>query len=152
MQAFDRGLALPEERVELMFDLGGPPAEVSAAELADDAQVCNCNGVTKGTIAACVQGGCKTVGGVMDKTRAGKGCGTCKGLVAQIVEWAAGGEVEEDPAASWYVPGVPMPKPELMDAIREHGAALGLRRSSPSSRPAARRTPRARWASPRCSR
>jgi nitrite reductase (NADH) large subunit len=58
MQAFDRGLALPEERVELMFDLGGPPAEVSAAELADDAQVCNCNGVTKGTIAACVHDGC----------------------------------------------------------------------------------------------
>ncbi|MEV7628879.1 nitrite reductase large subunit NirB [Actinoplanes sp. NPDC089786] len=120
MQAFDRGLALPEERAELMFDLGGPPAEVSPAEMADDEQVCNCNGVTKGTIAACVQGGCKTVNGVMDKTKAGKGCGTCKGLVAQIVEWAAGGEVEEDPAASWYVPGVPMPKPELMRAIREH--------------------------------
>ncbi|MEU4219000.1 nitrite reductase large subunit NirB [Actinoplanes sp. NPDC026623] len=121
MQAFDRGLALPEDRVELMFDLGGPPAEVSAAELADDAQVCNCNGVTKGTIADTVHGGCKTVSGVMDKTRAGKGCGTCKGLVAQIVEWAAGGTVEEDPAASWYVPGVPMPKPELMAAIRQYG-------------------------------
>jgi nitrite reductase (NADH) large subunit len=120
MQAFDRGLALPEERVELMFDLGGPPAEVSAAELADDAQVCNCNGVTKGTIAACVHDGCKTVSGVMDKTRAGKGCGTCKGLVTQIVDWAAGGAVEEDPKASWYVPGVPMPKPELMAAIRQY--------------------------------
>jgi nitrite reductase [NAD(P)H] large subunit len=120
MQAFDRGLALPEDRVELMFDLGGPPAEVSAAELADDAQVCNCNGVSKGAIKKCVDDGCKTVGGVMDKTRAGKGCGTCKGLVAQIVEWAAGGEVEEDPAASWYVSGVPMPKPELMDAIRRY--------------------------------
>jgi nitrite reductase (NADH) large subunit len=120
MQAFDRGLALPEDRAELMFDLGGPPAEVSAADLDDGAQVCNCNGVTKGTIAGCVRDGCRTVGGVMDKTRAGKGCGTCKGLVAQIVEWAAGGEVEEDPAASWYVPGVPMPKPELMAAIRTH--------------------------------
>jgi nitrite reductase (NADH) large subunit len=120
MQAFDRGLALPEDRVELMFDLGGPPAEVSAAELADDAQVCNCNGVTKGVLKKCVEDGCRTVNGVMDKTRAGKGCGTCKGLVAQIVEWAAGGEVEEDPKASWYVPGVPMPKPELMDAIRRY--------------------------------
>ncbi|MFC4534195.1 nitrite reductase large subunit NirB [Sphaerisporangium dianthi] len=120
MQAFDRGLPLPEERMELLFDLGAPSAEVSAAELADDAQVCNCNGVTKGMITACVGDGCKTVTGVMDKTRAGRGCGTCKGLVAQIVEWAAGGAVEEDPAASWYVPGVPMPKPELMRAIREH--------------------------------
>jgi len=121
MQAFDRGLALPEERAELMFDLGGPPAEVGAADMPDDEQVCNCNGVAKGTLVAAVQGGCRTVRGVMDKTRAGKGCGTCKSVVQRIVEWAAGGEVEEDPAASWYVPGVPMPKPELMEAIRTHG-------------------------------
>jgi nitrite reductase (NADH) large subunit len=121
MQAFDRGLPLPEERVSLLFDLGGPPAEVSAAELDPHAQVCNCNGVDKQTLVDTVRGGCKTVNGVMDKTRAGKGCGTCKGLVRQIVEWAAGGDVEEDPAASWYVPGVPMPKPELMAAIRTHG-------------------------------
>ena len=53
-QAFDRGLPLPEERVELMFDLGGPSEEVGAAELADDAQVCNCNGVSKKAIVDCV--------------------------------------------------------------------------------------------------
>ena len=34
---------------------------MSAAELADDAQVCNCNGVTKGTIAETVHGGSMTV-------------------------------------------------------------------------------------------
>ncbi|MCY1140909.1 nitrite reductase large subunit NirB [Actinoplanes sp. Pm04-4] len=120
MQAFDRGLALPEERAELMFDLGGPAGEVKVDEMADDEQVCNCNGVSKGAICGVVQGGCKTVTGVMDKTRAGKGCGTCKPLVQRIVEWAAGGEVEEDPAASYYVPGIPMPKPELIEAIRLH--------------------------------
>ncbi|MGK5681466.1 nitrite reductase large subunit NirB [Actinoplanes sp. URMC 104] len=120
MQAFDRGLALPEDRAELMFDLGGPAGEVKVEDMADDEQVCNCNGVSKGAICGVVQGGCKTVTGVMDKTRAGKGCGTCKPLVQRIVEWAAGGEVEEDPAASWYVPGIPMPKPELMNAIRVH--------------------------------
>jgi len=118
-QAFDRGLALPQERVELMFDLGAPPAAVSAAELGDDVQICNCNGVTKHALVEAVNGGAKTVTGVMDATRAGKGCGSCKGLVAQIVDWAAGGAVEEDPAANWYVPGVPMPKSELMAAIRE---------------------------------
>jgi nitrite reductase (NADH) large subunit len=120
IQAFDRGTALPEERAGLMFDLGGPAGEESPAEMADDTQVCNCNGVSKGAICGVVEQGCKTVGGVMDKTRAGKGCGTCKPLVQRIVEWAAGGEVEEDPAASWYVPGVPMPKPELMAAIRRY--------------------------------
>jgi nitrite reductase (NADH) large subunit len=57
----------------------------------------------------------------MDATRAGKGCGSCRPLVARIVEWAAGGEVAEDPAASWYVPGIPLAKPELMAAIAERG-------------------------------
>lgn len=121
VQAFDRGLALPKERVEMLFDLGAPSADVSAAELGDDVQVCNCNGVTKRALVGTVQGGVKTLTGVMDATRAGKGCGSCKGLVAQIVEWAADGKVEDDPAASWYVPGVPMPKAELMAVIREHG-------------------------------
>jgi nitrite reductase (NADH) large subunit len=117
-QAFDRGLPLPEDRVELLFDLGGPSAEVGVAELADDAQICNCNGVCKSTIVETVKGGCKTVSGVMDKTRAGKGCGSCKPLVAELVQYAAGGAVEEDPSAHYYVPGIPMDKPSLVDAIR----------------------------------
>jgi nitrite reductase (NADH) large subunit len=118
MQAFDRGLPLPEERVRLFFDLGTLPAEVSAAELDGTAQVCNCNGVSKAMLVSAVRGGTRTVTGVMDATHAGKGCGSCKPLVAQIVEWAAGGTAEEDPAADWYVPGIPMSKAELMAAIR----------------------------------
>ncbi|AEV83464.1 nitrite reductase [Actinoplanes sp. SE50] len=121
IQAFESGVRLPEERAELIFDIGGPAGEVPPAEMADDAQVCNCNGVSKGAICGVVAGGCATVSGVMDRTRAGKGCGTCKPLVQRIVEWANGGAAEEDPAASWYVPGVPMPKPELMAAIRGFG-------------------------------
>ncbi|MEU7905783.1 nitrite reductase large subunit NirB [Actinoplanes sp. NPDC049118] len=118
VQAFDRGSPLPEERIRLLFDLGAPDAETTTAELADLAQVCNCNGVTKRDIVDVVQAGVRTVGGVADATRAGKGCGSCRTLVAQIVEWAAGGEVEEDESASWYVPGIPLAKPELMTTIR----------------------------------
>ena len=114
MQAFDRGLPLPQERLEMLFNLGTPAAEVGVSELADEAQVCNCNGVTKGALVACVESGTKSVAGVMDKTRAGKGCGSCKTMVCQIVELAAGGAVVVDPSANWYVPGVPMDKPELM--------------------------------------
>jgi nitrite reductase (NADH) large subunit len=117
-QAFDRGLPLPEERVELLFDLGGPAAKVGAAELANDAQICNCNGVCKSVIVDTVKGGCKTVSGVMEATRAGKGCGSCKGLVAQLVEYAADGAIEEDPSAHYYVLGIPMDKPTLVQAIR----------------------------------
>jgi nitrite reductase (NADH) large subunit len=121
IQAFERGLDLPDERAALLFDLGGEPAGVSPAEMPDDTQICNCNGVSKSTIRGAVAGGCRTIGGVMDRTRAGKGCGTCKPLVAQLVSWAAGGELAEDPAASYYVPGVPMPKPELMRAVLQRG-------------------------------
>ncbi|WP_193047397.1 nitrite reductase large subunit NirB [Mycolicibacterium baixiangningiae] len=118
-QAFDSGLPLPDERVSLMFDIGTPGVEVGVAELADDAQVCNCNGVSKGALAACVRDGETSVSGVMAKTKAGKGCGSCKQLVGQIVEWAAGGAVSEDPSASWYVPGIPYDKQTLIRHIRD---------------------------------
>ncbi|WP_299957583.1 nitrite reductase large subunit NirB [uncultured Modestobacter sp.] len=118
-QAFDRGTPLPEERIRLLVDLSDGAAEVGVAELPGESQVCNCNGVTKQAICDTVAGGCASVGGVMDATRAGKGCGSCKGLVQQIVEWAAGGDVVEDPSASWYVPGIPLAKPALIAAIRE---------------------------------
>lgn len=123
MQAFDRGLPLPPERVSLMFDIGGAPDQATgAAESSDDAQVCNCNGVDKSAIVRCVRDGQTSLEGVMSATRAGKGCGSCKGLVAQIVEWAAseaGAAISHDAAANWYVPGIPYEKPELMRRIRE---------------------------------
>ena len=118
-QAFDSGLPLPDERVSLMFDIGTPDVGVGVAELADDAQVCNCNGVSKADLVGCVRDGVTSLPGVMAKTKAGKGCGSCKQLVGQVVEWAAGGAVTEDPSASWYVPAVPYDKPTLMTHIRE---------------------------------
>ncbi|GAB6900670.1 nitrite reductase large subunit NirB [Kineosporia succinea] len=119
LQAFDRGLPLPEERVGLLFDLGTAAAEPSVDELPDDTQVCNCNGVSKGALVKAVADGCKTVPAVMDCTRAGKGCGSCKSLVTKIVEWAAGDDMRVDPAEHYYVPGIPLAKPELMTAITE---------------------------------
>lgn len=118
-QAFDSGLPLPDERVSLLFDIGTPDVGVGVAELADDAQVCNCNGVSKGALVSCVRAGEASVSGVMAKTKAGKGCGSCKELVGQVVDWAAGGAVTEDPSASWYVPGVPYDKATLMRHIRD---------------------------------
>ncbi|OZE94423.1 nitrite reductase large subunit NirB [Rhodococcoides fascians] len=118
-QAFDEKVPLPDERISMLFDMGTPTAATGAAELADDVQVCNCNGVTKGAIVACVHAGAKSMGDVTAATRAGKGCGSCKGLVADILACAAGGAVEADPAADWYVPCIPLSKPALIDVIRE---------------------------------
>lgn len=117
-QAFDEKVALPAERISMLFDMGTPSAAVGAAELSDDTAVCNCNGVTKGAIVASVRGGARSVGEVVAATRAGKGCGSCKGLVADIVSFAADGDLAEDVSANWYVPCIPMTKPELLGAIR----------------------------------
>ncbi|GAA4784315.1 NADPH-nitrite reductase [Actinomycetospora chlora] len=120
-QAFDSRSALPEERVKLLFDLGSAGDDTSAADLPDDTQICNCNGVSKGDLVACVHDGAETVSACMAATRAGKGCGSCKGLVKEVVEAALGGEGAEDPADSYYVPGIPLDKPTLMAEIRARG-------------------------------
>jgi nitrite reductase (NADH) large subunit len=120
-QAFDQRVPLPDERIKLLFDIGAPPPELGAVELADEAQVCNCNGVSKGQLVACVRDGQRTVSGVMAATRAGKGCGSCEDLVADIVTAALGGDLQEDPTENYYVPCIPMDKPQLMAEIRKRG-------------------------------
>lgn len=117
-QAFADKADLPEERISMLFDMGAPSAATGAAELSDDAQVCNCNGVTKGQIVACVEAGATSLAEVVAKTRAGKGCGSCKGLVADIVSCAAGGALTADPAADYYVPCIPLTKAQLISEIK----------------------------------
>jgi nitrite reductase (NADH) large subunit len=118
MQAFDRDSPLPEERLSLLFDLGTPSEKVTLDEMPAGAQVCNCNGVSKAAIGACVAGGARTATAVMNATRAGKGCGSCKALVGELVTWFCGGTVEEDPSVHYYVPTIPLAKPDLTKAIR----------------------------------
>jgi nitrite reductase (NADH) large subunit len=118
MQAFDRHSPLPDERLQLLFDIGAPPKQVSFLEMSPETQVCNCNGVTKRALVACVNAGRRSARSVMDATRAGMGCGSCKPLVAELVEWACDGEVDEDPAVHYYVPGVPLAKRQLLEAVR----------------------------------
>lgn len=121
MQAFDRNTPLPEERLRLLFDIGDPPKQVTFEEMEPATQICNCNGVSKGALIACVSAGKRSAKAVMEATRAGMGCGSCKSLVSEIVEWAAGGKLEEDASVHYYVPGVPLTKPDLIRAIHRHG-------------------------------
>ncbi|MGI4809252.1 MAG: nitrite reductase large subunit NirB [Janthinobacterium lividum] len=120
MQAFDRDSPLPDERLSLMFDLGAPSQKVTIDEMPAESQVCNCNGITKATIGMAVEAGHRTLPAVMNATRAGKGCGSCKGLIGEVIAWFAGGAVEEDPSIHYYVPCIPMKKQELIAAIRAH--------------------------------
>lgn len=71
-------------------------SEIGADSLPDEAQVCDCNGVSKGQIVATIQDlGLRKVSQVVRETKAGNSCGSCKPLVGQILEGAAD-EVEED--------------------------------------------------------
>jgi nitrite reductase (NADH) large subunit len=70
-------------------------AELGAEDLPDDAQICNCNGVCKGALRQAVADGCATPREVMASTRAGTGCGSCKGLVTEVVAAATGGLSDE---------------------------------------------------------
>jgi nitrite reductase (NADH) large subunit len=119
LQAFDRATRLPDARAEMLFPASGAPAASSAADLPDDAQICNCNGVSKGRLAEAVRGGCRTFKSLCDATRAGTGCGSCKPLVRTILEAVAGDALADDPSTHYYVSGVPLAKPDLVRAVRE---------------------------------
>jgi len=120
-QAFEKNTPVPDERLSMLFDIGAPSDATTIETMPAEMQVCNCNGVTKGKVVACVKAGRRTPKSVMEATRAGMGCGACKALVNDVVAWACGGATEEDPAADYYVPGVPLSKPELVRAIKERG-------------------------------
>jgi nitrite reductase (NADH) large subunit len=119
MQTFDHDTPLPDERLSLLFDIGSPAPKITLAEMPSKAQVCNCNGVSKGAIVACTQSGKRSLKAVMEATRAGMGCGSCKALVSEIVEWACEGELDDDPSVHYYVPGVPFGKADLIKEIRK---------------------------------
>ena len=143
-QAFDKNTPLPDERLSLLFDIGAPGKKITLDEMPADSQVCNCNGVSKGAIGACVSAGKRSPKLVMEATRAGMGCGSCKGLVADLVTWFCGGEADEDPSVHYYVPSIPLNKKELLESIRAQNlrsvsevfAVLGDGKDDAPSKPA----------------
>ena len=82
---------ITEIRHQLMFGphhLGntGHSGENRAAAMPDDAEVCGCNGVTKGAIVAAIKAhGLFTLEDVRKHTKASSSCGSCTGLVEQIL-------------------------------------------------------------------
>ena len=118
LQAFDRAEKLPDSRAELLFGISGGLPKADMASLPDDTQICNCNGVSKGQIVAAVKAGSRSLKAACDATRAGTGCGSCKSLVQEVLEFATDGLIAEDPSAHYYVQGIPMTKRELVEAVK----------------------------------
>lgn len=79
---------------------GGHAGQSHAASLPDDAEICGCNGVTKGTICRAIRDkGLFTLQEVRRHTKASASCGSCTGLVQQILVATVGGDHSTTPAA-----------------------------------------------------
>ncbi|SEM92395.1 assimilatory nitrite reductase (NAD(P)H) large subunit precursor [Gemmobacter aquatilis] len=66
---------------------GGAKADPMAAvaALPPEAEICGCNGVCKGKIVSAIEGGANTLDLVRASTKASASCGTCTGLVEQVL-------------------------------------------------------------------
>jgi len=86
-----KGTDVSDMRDTLIFGQvyqGGEPLDPTAAvaALPDDAEICGCNGVCKGRIVGAIrEKGLTTLDGVRAHTKASASCGTCTGLVENLM-------------------------------------------------------------------
>jgi nitrite reductase (NADH) large subunit len=86
-----KGTDISEMRETLIFGQayqGGAPLDPMAAvaALPDDAEICGCNGVCKGKITGTIQAkGLTSLDDVRAHTKASASCGSCTGLVEQLM-------------------------------------------------------------------
>jgi nitrite reductase (NADH) large subunit len=97
------GKNIAEIRDQLMFgesNIGdvGHEGNTRAAQMKDSDEVCGCNGVCKGTITKAIkEKGLFTLDEVRKHTKASSSCGSCTGLVEQILMFTAGGDYSATP-------------------------------------------------------
>ena len=97
------GRSVADIRDKLMFgesNIGdvGHQGHNKAAAMLDTDEVCGCNGVTKGTICKAIKDkGLFTLDEVRKHTKASASCGSCTGLVEQLLMFTAGGDYSATP-------------------------------------------------------
>ena len=97
------GRSVHDLRDKLMFgesNIGdaGHEGHNRAAAMADTDEVCGCNGVTKGAICKAIkEKGLFTLDEVRKHTKASASCGSCTGLVEQLLMFTAGGDYSATP-------------------------------------------------------
>uniref|UniRef100_UPI002FCC4132 nitrite reductase large subunit NirB n=1 Tax=Hydrogenophaga sp. TaxID=1904254 RepID=UPI002FCC4132 len=97
------GRSVADIRDKLMFgesNIGdvGHQGQSKASAMADSDEVCGCNGVTKGAICKAIKDkGLFTLEEVRKQTKASASCGSCTGLVEQILMFTAGGDYSATP-------------------------------------------------------
>ncbi|WP_417475426.1 nitrite reductase large subunit NirB [Leisingera sp.] len=93
------GTDIDEMRETLIFGpafQGGASADPlsAVAALPLDAEICGCNGVCKGQITSAIEGGATDLGAIRATTKASASCGTCTGLVEQLLQVTLGDDFQ----------------------------------------------------------
>lgn len=115
-----------EIRDQLMFGekaLGdaGTGGQNRAMAMKDSDEVCGCNGVCKGTIVKAInEQGLFTIDEVKKHTKASASCGSCSGLVEQILMNCLGSNFQQTPKTKAICGCTDLTHGEVRKAIREH--------------------------------
>ena len=90
LQTMQNGLALPPNPEDLILgSRGGESTGMGMDSLPDEAQICSCEGVTKGMIVKTVLSGeAPSVKAIKTCTKAGTGCGGCLPMVSDLFDQA----------------------------------------------------------------
>lgn len=119
------GRKIGDIRDKLMFgesNIGdtGHEGHSKAASMPDDAEVCGCNGVSKGTICKAIkEKGLFTIEEVKKHTKASASCGSCTGLVEQLLMFTAGGDYSKAPTKKAMCGCTDSSHDEVRRAIRD---------------------------------
>jgi nitrite reductase (NADH) large subunit len=76
---------------------GAMDPKAAVAALSDDAEICGCNGVSKGQVVACIEKGACSLDAVRAGCKASASCGSCTGLVENILALTLGDDVQSGP-------------------------------------------------------
>jgi len=120
------GRKLGELRDHIMFgesNVGdvGVQGQSRANQMQDTDEVCGCNGVCKGTIVKAIKDkGLFTLDDVKKQTKAASSCGSCTGLVEQILLNTVGSSFQETPKTKAICGCTDRNHGEVRKAIREH--------------------------------
>jgi nitrite reductase (NADH) large subunit len=110
----------PSRRADLLFP-GARAGEgiIDGKLIPDNAKICDCNGVSAAKIRQSIAHGNDTLYKVMNNTKAGTGCGNCKGKIKALLISEIG-ELRTDPAEKFYAAGIPMEREILSEFIKNH--------------------------------
>lgn len=119
------GRDVSDIRDHLMFgqshvgDLGHQ-GQNRAAAMTDEMEICGCNGVCKGTVVKAIkEKGLFTLEDVRKHTKASSSCGSCTGLVEQLLATVLGGDYSEAPKNKAMCGCTDHTHAEVRAAIRE---------------------------------